>query len=660
MKWSPAMAVPDRIAPQKRSWLLGGLLLLSLFLYADAVVNGFVYDDHSQIERNPYVHSLKYTGQIFGSSLAAQQGKQVLPNYYRPLINFSFLVCYQLFGLSPYGFHLISILLNCVVVWLVFVVSAELFSSERCGLIAAAIFALHPIHTEAVDWIDGVSDLYLAVFYLPAFWLFLRQEHDQGRRAFWVRTAMLAGFALALFSKETAMTFPVLVTAYEHLWRSDRHATNWTQKLSRYGWFWVTQFVYLAVRIVSVRRLVPARLHTDISSRELLFSVLAVIGQYAEMLVRPWPLVAFYPFRKSASFADPHVLLGLAALAGVCAAFVLLWKRARLYAFAVFWMCLTIAPALNVRYMGANVFAERYVYLPSVGFSWLLAGAIWWCWRKAHASTRQLRWVLAVSAVIAALLAGRAIVARNRDWKDDRTLIIRTLEVRSDSPNMRNDLGLMKWYDGDRDEAERQWQLALSYKPDTVEVLSNLGFARLEEKRYDDAIPYLQKAIQLKPMFATPHIHLARVYAAEGRNADAENEFRRAVDIYSMNPDARKAWGRYYLDAGRLSEAEQQFLVSVSVAPDLEAWSALGVIYDRQNSTAKAEDAWRHVLSFESFNAQAHLSLGRIYLSKGRLSEAQKEFDACLLMEPANPEALAGRSKIHAVAIPSSPASPTE
>jgi len=653
------MAMPETIAPQKRSLLLGVLLLLSFLLYANGVVNGFVYDDHTQIERNPYVHSFKYAGTIFGSSLAAEQGKQVLPNYYRPIVNFSFLLCYEAFGLSPHGFHLISILLNCVVVSLIFVVSSELFSSEWLGLIAAAIFALHPVHTEPVDWIDGVSDLYVAVFYLLAFSLFLRQEHAQERRGIWVRTGMLASFLLALFSKETAMTFPVLVTAYEHLCRSDRLATSWAQKLSRYGWIWVTQFIYLVVRTISVGRLVPARLHTDISSREVLFSVLALIGQYAEILVWPSPLVAFYPFRKSASFADPHVLVGLAALAGVCAAFALLWKRAKLYTFALFWMCLTIAPALNVRYMGANVLAERYLYLPSVGFSWLLAGAIWWWWRRPHPWMRQLRWALGASVVIVALLACRTIVARNRDWKDDRTLVVRTLEVRPDSPNMLNDLGLMKWYDGDHDEAERQWQLALSYKPDTVEVLANLGFARLEEKRYEEAIPYLQKAIQLKPLFATPHIHLARVYAAESRNADAENEFRRAVDIYSMNPDARKAWGQYYLDAGRLSEAEQQFLVSVSVAPDIEAWSALGVIYNRQHSNDKAEDAWRHVLSFESFNAQAHLSLGRIYLSKNRFAEAQKEFDACLLMDPANPEALAGRSKIRAVVSPSSPGSAT-
>lgn len=654
------MATSETIAPQKRSWLLGVLLLLSFLPYANAVVNGFVYDDHTQIERNPYVHSIKYIGKIFDSSLAAEQGKQVLPNYYRPLINFTFLVCYELFGLSPYGFHLISILLNCVVVWLVFEVSAELFSNEWFGLIAAVFFALHPIHTEPVAWIDGVSDIEVSLFCLLAFWLFLRQEHAQGRRGIWVRAGMIASFALALFSKETAMAFPILVTIYEHVYRSDRLATSWTQKLTRYGWFWVTQLTYLSVRAMVLGTLIPTPLRGDFDRRGVLLTALALTGQYAGKLLWPFPLVAFPPFQRIPSFADPRVLFGIAGLLAVGAAFVLLWKRSKLYTFALFWIFVILAPALNVRYMGANVLAERYLYLPSVGFSWLVAGAIWWCWHRPYSWMLQLRWALGATAAIVALLAGHTIVARNRDWKDDRTLVVRTLEVRPDSPNMRNDLGLMKWYDGDHDEAERQWQLALSYKPDTVEVLSNLGFARLEEKRYEEAIPYLQKAIQLKLLFATPHIHLARVYAAEGRNEDAENEFHRAVEIYSLNPDARKAWGDYYFDAGRLSEAEQQFLVSVSVAPDLEAWSALGVIYDRQNATDKAEDAWRHVLSFESFNAQAHLSLGRIYLSKNRFAEAQKEFDACLLMDPANPEALAGRSKIRAVVSPSSPGSATQ
>lgn len=647
------MAVPETIAPQKRSLLLGCLLLLSFFLYANSVVNGFVYDDHTQIEHNPYVHSLKYAGQIFVTPLAAEQGKQVPPNFYRPIVNFSFLLCYELFGLSPYGFHLISILLNCVVVWLVFLVSAELFSNEWFGLIAAAFFALHPIHTEPVVWIDGISDLYLAVFYLLAFWLFLRQT-EKAQHAAWIRAGMVASFALALLSKETAVTFPVLVTAYEYFYRSDRLATNWTQKFSRYGWSWATALVFLAVRAMVLGTLNPTPLHPEITPRHALFTALALAGQYAGKLLWPAPLVAFYPFHESGSFTDPHVLFGLAVLLVGCAAFVLLWKLSRLYTFALFWICLILAPALNARFMAANVFAERYTYLPSVGFSWLVAGAILWCWRSPQPWTLRLRWVLGAASLILVFLAGREIVMRNTDWKDDRTLIVRTLEVRPDSPNMHSDLGRMEWFDGNHAEAERQWRLALTYKPDTVEALANLGFAKLEDKKYDEAIPYLQKAIQLKPRFATPHIYLGRIYSAQGNNAAAEAEFRLAIDKYPMNPEALKALGKFYLDAGRLPEAEQQFLASIGVAPDIEAWSGLGEIYDRENSADKAENAWRRVLALDWLNPQAHHSLGRIYLSKGQMTEAQEEFEACLRMDPRDPAALAALQEIRTASRPSS------
>lgn len=630
----------DRIAPDRRNLLLGGLLLLSFLFYANAATNGFVYDDHSQIESNPYVHSFKYIGKIFGSSLIAQQGKQGAPNFYRPVVNFSFLLCYKLFGASPYGFHLISILLNCIVVYLVFVVSAELFSSEWLGLIAAAVFALHPIHTEAVVWIDGVSDVYLAIFYLLAFWFFLRQGRE--RSTPWTRAGMLASFVLALLSKETAMTFPVLVSVYEHFYRSDRHALSWTQKLSRYGWFWATQFVYLAVRAASIGRVVPARVHTDISSRELVLSALALIGQYAGKLVWPVPLVAFSVFKKSESLAEPSVILGLVVVAVFAAAFVLLWNRARLYTFALFWIVLTIAPALNARWMMTTVFAERYLYLPSVAFCWVVAGALWFCWhsRWPLAWAQGLRWASACASIILAFLAGREIITRNPDWKSDGALIVSTLAARPDSPYAHNDLGQMEWYQGNHVEAERQWQLALSYKPDTAEALSNLGFARLEEKRYDEAILYLQGAIQLKPFFSTPHIHLARVYAAQGKNVEAEAEFRRAIEINPMNTEAHKALGKYLLDAGRSSEAEEQFRITLEAAADLEAWSSLGAIYEREGASEKAENAWRQVLSLEPFDVKAHLSLGRIYLSKGQLADARRELQACLLMEPANPDAL--------------------
>lgn len=640
--------MPDKITipPQKRQLLLAGLLVLSFTLYANCILGGFVFDDHSQIEHNPWVHSFKYTGKLFGTSLLAQQGKQAAPNFYRPTVNFGFLVCYKLFGTSPYGYHLLNILLNCIVVWLVFRVGSELFLTEWLGLLAALAFALHPIHTEPVAWIDGISDPEVAVFYLLTFLLFMRLSAPRAERPRWLQPAMLGTFALALLAKEPAMTFPVLATAYEHFYREDRAVTAWTQKVFRYISFWILLFAYLGLRAASVGRLAPADLHTDISVKEMLLSALALIGQYGKKLVWPNPLIAFYPFQKSESVTEPQVLLGLGVATIFVLAFVLLWKRQRQYTFALLWMCLTIAPAMNVRWMTASVFAERYLYLPSVGFSWLLAGAILWLYSRAELRARATHVAVATAGIALAALSSYAIIKRNREWRSDRDLVLSSLVSQPNSAHMLAQLGFFEWSDGNHAAAEREWQQALRYNPDFAEALADMGFDRYEEKRYDEAIVYLQRAITLKPHFAAPHIQLAEVYAAQGKDDLAEAEFLAGLEIHPTNTEALNQLGDFYLKHGRLNEAAIQLRKSVEIYSDLTPWSKLGEIYDQLQQTENAREAWQQVLTFEQLNPHAHRSLGEIYLAQQQWAQARNEFQMCLLMDQKDPVALAGLQKI--------------
>jgi predicted membrane-bound dolichyl-phosphate-mannose-protein mannosyltransferase len=237
-------------AGSSRRTLLGCLLLLTFLAYANSLANGFVYDDHTEIERNPYVHSVKYVGTLLSTSVLAfhGKGKEEVRNYYRPVTGLEFLLCYKLFGLFPPGFHLLSLLMHCLIVCLVYAVTVELVSDQSFAMIAATFFALHPIHTEAVDWLGAVSDLEVSIFYLAAFWLFLRLGREHGRRAIWTQAAMLGSFAVATLSKEIAMTLPVAATLYEHFCRADRLESSWQKKLSRYGGFWVVGLLYLVAR----------------------------------------------------------------------------------------------------------------------------------------------------------------------------------------------------------------------------------------------------------------------------------------------------------------------------------------------------------------------------------------------------------------------------
>jgi len=178
------MDLSFRAVDKKKQFALALLLLCAFLVYANTLLSGFVYDDHFQIEGNPYVHSFRHIGRIFSTTVWSFQGTEGQTNYYRPLMTFGYLLCDRVFQSFPMGFHLVNLLLNCAVVWLVFRVCAALFDDEAVAVVAAALFALHPIHTEVVAWIAAVTELQLAVFYLLGFLLFLRAAGTAADRAF--------------------------------------------------------------------------------------------------------------------------------------------------------------------------------------------------------------------------------------------------------------------------------------------------------------------------------------------------------------------------------------------------------------------------------------------------------------------------------------------
>src|SRR5690349_9318224 len=265
---------PSTLRPEKKSFALACVLLLAFSLYANTLLNGFVYDDHDQVEQNAYAHSARYLGRVLTTTVWSFQGTEGQSNYYRPLMTLGYLVCNKLFQSMPYGFHLVNILLNCIVVWLVFLFCSRLLGDETIALCAAAIFALHPIHTEVVAWIAAVTELDLAVFYLATFALFLRLGSGDRRQELRTHAWMACCFLLALLSKEQAMTLLPLIALYEHLYRSDRDVTRWKTKVSRYGSLALIGCAYLIFRVTVLGGLAPVLKHADVTPYQVPLSAL--------------------------------------------------------------------------------------------------------------------------------------------------------------------------------------------------------------------------------------------------------------------------------------------------------------------------------------------------------------------------------------------------
>jgi tetratricopeptide (TPR) repeat protein len=626
--------------------LLVLLILCAALPYANILFNSFVYDDNTQVLNNPYIQSFRHLREIFTTTVWSYVGAQGVTNYYRPLMTFGYLLCYQFYGPLAYGFHLASILFHVASVGVLFLVTLRMYGDRRVALVAAGLFALHPIHSESVAWVAAVTDLELTLFYLLTFGCYLRVARPAGGRSGPAQLAMVSSFVLTMLAKEQALTLPLLATIYEHFYRGDRAETTWLQKLARYALLWLLAGAYLLFRMRFFGALAPVLQISDLTWYQTLLSAVALVGQYVWKLIWPAHLCAFYVFRRSTTLLDPRVLAGLGALLLAGVIFAALWRRARTASFGLIWFLLTLAPVLNPRWMAANVFTERYLYLPSVGFCWLVA----WGWVRLWdtASVRRPVWrkaLLGVLGLVAVLYAVR-VVTRNRDWRDDVVLYAKTLAVSPDSYHIRNNLGTVYWKQGQAEAAEREWREALKLAPRNAIILNNLGLAETKQKRYAEAVEYLRRAMRLKPSYTDPHLNLGAAYEEMGRRAEAELQLRAAVALAPLNVEARNRLGKLYFATGRLAKAEEQFRRSVESKPNATGCSGLGDIYLGRGERVRAEQAFREAVAVEPFDSHAHFSLGELCAADGRTTEAIREYQAGLETDPTNAQARAALQKL--------------
>jgi tetratricopeptide (TPR) repeat protein len=616
--------------------LIGLLILLALVCYGNTLFNGFVYDDEQQILQNPYVKSWHYLPQIFGTTVWSFVGAAGTTNYYRPLMTFTFLALWQIFRDLPFGFHLFNVTLNAAVVVLVFVAGRQLFRDRRVAWLAAALFAIHPVHTEVVDWIAAVPELEVTLFVLLTFWLFTQLE--RGSWKFHLATVM--SFALAVLCKEPALMFAPLAIAFEHFVRPDNRNTSLVAKITRYAPLCLVAAAYLLLRVALFGKLAPVLQHPKVTWPEAIYSGSALVAGYTKYLFWPAPLSAFHVFHPSASPWQLPVVLGIFVVLSVSMLILYLSKRAPEAAFCIFWMAITIAPVLNARWMATNVFAERYLYLPSVGFCWLVA----WCAVRLwdHSNPSYAAWprkLLVAAAVVIALPSVSSVIRRNRIWRDDMSLYSRTLQTNPDAAIIRSNLAGIYFANGDLTRADQEWSAALAGKPDNVVTMNSLGVLYTQQGRYSEAENILKRAINDKPLWGTPHYSYGIVLQKTGRMPEALKEFDRAVNLSPLNGAARRCYGEALEQNGQLDLAESQLQQSLQLEDSLRTLQDLAGLYLRMGRSTDAELILRRLVSEHPYDSQSHFQLAKILEDAGKREEARREYQAGLTTDPENAEA---------------------
>lgn len=430
------------------------LLLLALLVfiaYVNSLPNGFVSDDREIVN--------DAAGWNFSNLFL------VRVNFFRLYL---YLILYKLAGLTPIVFRLTNIFFHVGVTWMVYTL-VKMLSKQRVALIAAALFAVHPILVESVAWISGGAYPQYTFFSLLSLITYIISPRST--RFFFVS---LLSFLLALISSEKAIVTVAIIFLYELPLGNIR--LHWRQ-LVPYVMISVLFVVWYVTKIGFRTEAVQSAFYQSPGGFSNPFvQIPTALTTYLSLIFWPDVLTLYHvdPKMQPVTFFIFVLLL------------VYFWKRNKLLFFFLSLFPLSLLPTLTPFRIGWPV-AERYVYMGTIGLTTIAAYLL-----------NKKRKLFFLFFIILILLTGRTIT-RNLDWKNEETLFVAANKVNPNLPNVHLFLGVTYGQQGKYEESIAHLTKLVTLMPNYAEGYFNLGLSYQRSGQYPQAIKNYQKALLLNP-----------------------------------------------------------------------------------------------------------------------------------------------------------------
>jgi protein O-mannosyl-transferase len=517
---TPQPVGPVHSAARRRWWEgppgLALILLLTGIVYLPALNGGMLLDDDSHITR-PELQSIGGLYRIWFDVSATYQ--------YYPLLHSAFWLEHKLWGDSVLGYHLVTLLWHMLAVSLVYCILVRL--KVPGAMLAAAIFAVHPVMVESVAWMSEQKNTLSAVFCLSAMLVYLK--FDVSRATFHYCTA-LGLFVMGLLTK-TPITAPLPAILILIFWWQ-RGELSWKPDVRPLVPFFLIGATSGIVTAFVERKLIGAEgVDFDLTLIERVLVASRVIWFYFSKLVWPTNLVFFYPRWDVNPYVWWQWFIPIATL-GV---FVGLWAlrrkwRGPLAAWLMF--VVTLVPVLGFLNVYPFIFsfvADHFQYLASLGIIVLISAGI------------------ATGLERASLLIRRAGVALC-------VLLVGTLAILTSKQS--------RMY-GDVDTLYRT---TLELNPNAWAAQNNLGTILSAQGKHQEAIEHYREAIRARPNYFTGHFNLGKALAETGQSPEAFAHLHKAIDLAPESVDARICLGNKLMDAGRQAEAIDEYRTALVLA----------------------------------------------------------------------------------------------
>lgn len=520
----------------KTTYLSLSLFVLGVLLYSFGFQNQMFWDDDDFILKNVYVHDLSLWRHYFTENVIAGSG--LVSNYWRPILLTVFGFEWKLFGDSPVGWHFVNAVthsLNSIFIFLLLKkVSKKLFIS----FIAASIFLIHPVQTEAVVYVNSFGDS-LSVFFMLLGLLTVSQWSSLQSTVAKMTIVMCSSvlYMLALLSKETAIIMPalvVIVVGYDFrnlgFWEMIRRI------VSRTWYLWVIALLYLFARATVANFKNSFNLYDQptLFSEHLyirLFTFCKSLLVYIGLLLWPSQLHMERESLPVLSFFEPHVLVGGALLLVFGYMAVRYWRQKPLLAFAILWFFIAFAPTSNIVVPINGLLYEHWLYVPIIGFGiffGLLSEASYFRFPNYRPT------IVLVLLVIFIGLCVRTVV-RIKDWADPIRFYTQTLQFAPQSYRIVNNLGMSYANVGDQVHALDYYNRAIKLDAHNPVGFHNRANTFASLGNFDAAIQDYETAIRVDPQFVFSYEQLARLYSYLGRAKESDQVILRLCKVSRCN-----------------------------------------------------------------------------------------------------------------------------
>ncbi len=525
------------------------LILLGVFLYLFNLRNALFWDDADWILNNPAVRALSWSNIKFIFSHDALAGVGQASNYYRPFLFLTFLVNYLVSGSSPVLYHIFNNLIHLANSILIFVLLCRWMNNRRAAFLAALLFLIHPLQTEAVTYISGRGDPLSVLFMLSGIFVFLNLR-DRGKT---IPAYILSGLAmiLAILSRETAALFPLylgaVIIAFEY---RSLHFNFW-QRLKK---TLVPMLPFLGISIIyGILRLTVLNFqntlnfyqHQNIYSEHLsyrLFTFFHALLVYLRLIIAPVGLHMERDIAVNTSLWVGWSWLGLLLI--VASLLWLLYAYRRRFASANIWFfglavfLINLGPSSGIIPINARIY-EHWLYMSLFG-AFAIVG---WYLDKLFGYTEKhqihFKPTLIISLVLYCSFLSIQTIRRNILWGN----------------------------------TEAFYKNILSYQPDNIRVLNNLANWYSDNDKDDEATPLYKKASEVEPLQPAPYYNLGNIARDKGDLVLAESLYKKSTEVDPGFHYGYRNLAQLYIQGNRISEAIEALekLQQLRPTPEIES-----------------------------------------------------------------------------------------